>query len=479
MIPEIIQGTFFWYWANSWAALHGLALAMTAAILAIFTTTWTPTQIFMKIVITTCVVLAMPLGVVKMGLDIPMANSDLSTYLNFTGTVMAVVVSALYLFRETLKPFSNPIQPTTSETAGFGLASSSNTQVPQYTQSTPSGIGDSTTWQNTLNIKNGPGFGNTMTMGKNTFTVGRSVDNDLVIDDPSVSRNHARITSDGKDYYIEDLNSTSGTHLDGLKISKSQIASGATIRLGNSEIEFNQRQMDLENDGVQRGADLSATRIINSPDGIKPLLIGTSGSATGQTFDLVIGDNIVGRDSTCNVMLSDSYISRQHAMIKLDQGITTIFDLGSTGGTKVNGKEISGGNLEVNSSFRVGQTEITLVQVDNPRQFAESTLSNKTMVDHRGNQCGALIIKSGVDAGKSFLLSEGDNIVGRGNTTGVSLSDDSVSRKHAVIRCTAGKAMIFDVGSKSGTILNGCKLGGTRINSGDTITFGRTQLTMM
>ena len=56
---------------------------------------------------------------------------------------------------------------------------------------------------------------------------------------------------------------------------------------------------------------------------------------------------------------------------------------------------------------------------------------------------------------------------------------ESVSRRHAVIRCHNGKLSLFDVGSRTGTELNGKTLGGHTLNNGDVITIGRSEFTMM
>ena len=89
------------------------------------------------------------------------------------------------------------------------------------------------------------------------------------------------------------------------------------------------------------------------------------------------------------------------------------------------------------------------------------------------------MVKSGVDAEKSFMLSDGDNAIGRGNDAAINLSDESVSRQHAVIRCQDGKLTVFDVGSTSGTALNGQSIGGHLISNGDVISMGRSEFTMM
>ena len=54
-----------------------------------------------------------------------------------------------------------------------------------------------------------------------TVTIGRHPDCDIIIDDASVSRQHARIDSDNGVYYIEDLNSRNGTFLNNESIHRS------------------------------------------------------------------------------------------------------------------------------------------------------------------------------------------------------------------------------------------------------------------
>ena len=78
-------------------------------------------------------------------------------------------------------------------------------------------------------------------------------------------------------------------------------------------------------------------------------------------------------------------------------------------------------------------------------QFSQATMSGKTKEGLTGEHVAALMITSGVDAGKSLMLAGGDNTIGRGSSCSVELSDDSVSRKHAVIRCRDGKLSVFDL----------------------------------
>ena len=129
--------------------------------------------------------------------------------------------------------------------------------------------------------------------------------------------------------------------------------------------------------------------------------------------------------------------------------------------------------------IRVGQTELRVIEVDNPKQFAQATMNGNTMKDVRGEHVAALMVTSGVDAGKSLMLTDGDNTIGRGPSCSVELSDDSVSREHAVIRCRDGKLSVFDLGSTAGTSIDGQNIGGIRLNNGDVISMGRSEFTVM
>jgi pSer/pThr/pTyr-binding forkhead associated (FHA) protein len=314
------------------------------------------------------------------------------------------------------------------------------------------------------------------------MTVGRSPDNDIVIDDPTVSRQHARITFDGNQFYVEDLNSTSGTKINGKNVTREAIMAGATMKMGNTEIGFNNNggyQEKFPPQAVPESGNPGETRVIGKSPASMTWLAGTAGAAAGQTCHLKEGNNTIGRDASNAVVLDDPYTSRQHAVVRVEDGKAHLFDLGSSGGTKVNGKDIGGGRVELNSVIKIGETELSLLQVDNPKQFAQATMSGNTMIDRSGEQVGVLVVKSGVDAGKSFMLSEGDNSIGRGNAAAINLSDESVSRQHAVIRCQDGKLSLFDVGSRSGTALNGQSIGGHLITNGDVISIGRSEFTMM
>jgi len=85
-------------------------------------------------------------------------------------------------------------------------------------------------------IHNGPLKGRSMQINKDSASIGRGPDNDLRIDEPSVSKRHAMIFKTPKGYSIEDLKSQNGTWIDGSLIASGkniEIGSGIPISLGN------------------------------------------------------------------------------------------------------------------------------------------------------------------------------------------------------------------------------------------------------
>lgn len=69
--------------------------------------------------------------------------------------------------------------------------------------------------------------------------IGRSRTNDIVISDPRISREHARIESQAGQMVLVDLNSTNGTQVDG-KPAKGivPLRTGSVITLGNTSLEL-------------------------------------------------------------------------------------------------------------------------------------------------------------------------------------------------------------------------------------------------
>ena len=86
--------------------------------------------------------------------------------------------------------------------------------------------------------------------GRGPWSVGRSQENDIVVNDPNVSRKHARISRADSGFVVEDLGSTNGTLLDGAPIDREMIEGGDELTFGQSTARFIRR---IENPGEESG----------------------------------------------------------------------------------------------------------------------------------------------------------------------------------------------------------------------------------
>ena len=75
-------------------------------------------------------------------------------------------------------------------------------------------------------------------LDKDTFSIGRKSDNDVVIDNLAVSGHHAKVLTILNDSFIEDLNSTNGTYVNGTLIQKQPLKNNDLIKIGKHEIKY-------------------------------------------------------------------------------------------------------------------------------------------------------------------------------------------------------------------------------------------------
>jgi len=71
------------------------------------------------------------------------------------------------------------------------------------------------------------------------LSIGRSGDADVRIDDRFASSIHARIYSRGASYYVEDMNSTNGTYLNGAQLhGEAELSDLDEVKIGDTEFRF-------------------------------------------------------------------------------------------------------------------------------------------------------------------------------------------------------------------------------------------------
>jgi len=89
-----------------------------------------------------------------------------------------------------------------------------------------------------LIIKSGRKSGTTFPLRKKVINMGRDSSNEIVIDDPKSSRQHAKIKLEGDNFVIYDLASSNGTFVNGEKITSVKLNDGDEIKIGDTVFAF-------------------------------------------------------------------------------------------------------------------------------------------------------------------------------------------------------------------------------------------------
>src|SRR5512134_339520 len=100
-------------------------------------------------------------------------------------------------------------------------------------------------------------------MTKERYTVGRLPDNDVRIDNAAVSGHHGLIINILNDSFLEDLNSTNGTYVNGKIIKKHAMQHGDVITVGHHSLRFIDGEADEPADEFER------TMVIGAADAAK------------------------------------------------------------------------------------------------------------------------------------------------------------------------------------------------------------------
>ncbi|HET8854824.1 MAG TPA: FHA domain-containing protein [Salinimicrobium sp.] len=139
---------------------------------------------------------------------------------------------------------------------------------------------------------------------RNEFlTIGRLQDNDLVIDDPTVSRRHARITYEGNEFWITDLGSKNKTYLNGKEIKgKTKLNDNDVVTISFYSINLLEGFKDLKNQKFAISAAAIQKTYPNGKIGLQTLnldiekssfiaLMGPSGCGKSTLLKCLNGEN--------------------------------------------------------------------------------------------------------------------------------------------------------------------------------------------
>jgi ABC-type multidrug transport system ATPase subunit len=184
-----------------------------------------------------------------------------------------------------------------------------------------------------------------------TLSIGRNSNNDIVIPLGVVSGTHAKLEIIAGDLYLKDLGSTNGTFVNGHRLSP-----GSPVKVIGNTVNFSgQITMTVQAAGSRPAVNPTVQQASGNTSGLADL-------GTRILTQLKQKNSIIlGRADSCDVVVENNQISRNHAKITNQGGRYFIEDLGSVNGTYLNGVRVTG-KMPMGSSDTIilGRIRITL-----------------------------------------------------------------------------------------------------------------------
>lgn len=162
-----------------------------------------------------------------------------------------------------------------------------------------------------------------------SLTIGGAEDNDLVLEDPQIELQHARIVFANDSYGLHDLGSEAGSYVNGIRITQKALQNGDKVQLGSVQLEI-----------------IDPSLPENQPEWC---LVACSSWLSGQEFPVRSRSQSnqikIGRASHCDMIFAGTHLSREHALLTVWEDRLEVKDLKSANGTFINDKRISEGAL--------------------------------------------------------------------------------------------------------------------------------------
>ncbi len=107
-------------------------------------------------------------------------------------------------------------------------------------------------------------------LSKEYTSIGRKTDNDIQVDNLAVSGHHARVIRILNDFFLEDLDSTNGTTVNGSPVRKHALQDGDRIDIGKHQLQFANEEQDEQADDLEKTVVMSFSamgNLLNKPAG--------------------------------------------------------------------------------------------------------------------------------------------------------------------------------------------------------------------
>jgi pSer/pThr/pTyr-binding forkhead associated (FHA) protein len=167
----------------------------------------------------------------------------------------------------------------------------------------------------------------------------------IVLHDPRVSRAHCAMVNTGQEVLLFDLHSAHGTRCNGRAVDLVRLAHGDVVVLGDVTIHI----------GIApAGGSAAASVLARNADSVRREPIVLADPDGGREWCLTQSVALIGCATQAAVVLTDKSVGHAHALVARLQVGVVVFDLGSPGGTKLDGLPVSLASWPVGATLQIG-----------------------------------------------------------------------------------------------------------------------------
>ncbi len=328
---------------------------------------------------------------------------------------------------------------------------------------------------------------------KGITTIGSGNDNDIILEDSSVSAQHCRISFEDGAFYIEDMESEAGTIVNKIKVNYERLREGDKITIGRFGFEFSLSDMTeteevkaVKVDGSEQDVDLEDITPIEQEEKLDyslPILVVMREGRVERQYNMRQETLLIGREKACDIRLNDKLVSARHARIKHEGGRYYIEDLNSSNGTFVDGKIVQSLELSGDNDIKIGGFDLRFYLPEGVKTIDEDDATDPGMARKEGDftevldeeetgEHPKLVIVGEKFFGSEFPINKDVITIGREVGNDIIIQEESISRTHAIIYHEEGRYWIQDQDSLNGVKVNGELVGEADIKHGDEIIFG-------
>lgn len=205
--------------------------------------------------------------------------------------------------------------------------------------------------------------------------IGRSRENHIVLPHPEVSRRQAVIQREGNQYIAVDR-SGKGLKLNGNTSEKILLKQGDLLRIGAFQLIFESEQAEGKQGDTmtwESTLDLPQQGRLKEKPG-KCELVVVQGPDEGKRILIEKGIIRIGRSRRGDFPLSDKTVSNVHLEVEKTPAGIQVRDMGSTNGTRIDGRIIQSQTTDIDSEIQIGKTTLKFFQEEEALPVSNTSL---------------------------------------------------------------------------------------------------------